>query len=233
MLPLPLIGVEGLPLPSSPPFPPRISPLRLPLAAESRSRMLPRSALLLRLNKPSPLPGGDVASPDVADPGADERPDLIVDGVLSFQAATILRTDVSGERGDVCGRRREPVGVSVPEFVLVKVFVFVPEGVNVLVFVWVNVFVLVLVYVLVYALGLRYPVPVRVSVVVGLRTLDVASDSDVAPLVGGERNDDIEIGPEPEDTELFVGDEGLELYPYPVVLYPYPVTLSKLGVERR
>lgn len=59
----------------------------------------------------------------------------------------------------------------------------------------------VFVYVFVYVLGLMYPVPVRVSVVVGLRALEVVPSEKevVAPLVGGESN---------EDTELFVGDDG-------------------------
>jgi hypothetical protein len=72
----------------------------------------------------------------------------------------------------------------------------------------------VFVYVFVYALGLMYPVPVRVSVVVGLRTLEIVPSENevVAPLVGGERNEDMEIGPEPdEETELLVGDDGREL----------------------
>jgi hypothetical protein len=61
--------------------------------------------------------------------------------------------------------------------------------------------------------------------------VNVVSDV-VAPLVGGESNDDMDLGPEPDDMELLVGDEGRELYPYPVVLpYPYPVVLSRLGVD--
>lgn len=106
------------------------------------------------------------------------------------------------------------------------VLVLVPVLVNVCVSVLVNVFV--------YALGLIYPVGVVVAV--GLRTLEVVSENVVVPppLVGGESNDDIEIGPEPDDTELLLGDDGRELYPYPAVLgYPYPVVvLSKLGVDR-
>jgi hypothetical protein len=77
--------------------------------------------------------------------------------------------------------------------------------------------------------------PVGVVVAVGLRTLEIDPSEKVVvpPLVGGESNDD--DGPEPdEETELLVGEEGRELYPYPVVLvYPYPVVLlSKLGVDR-
>ena len=56
-----------------------------------------------------------------------DRIDLLSDGVRSFHAATMLRTDVSGDRGDVCGRRREEaVGVAVV-VKPVKVFVYVPE----------------------------------------------------------------------------------------------------------
>lgn len=45
---------------------------------------------------------------------------LLPSGVRSFHAATMLRTDVSGERGDVCGRRSDDaVGVPVKVFVLV------------------------------------------------------------------------------------------------------------------
>jgi len=64
-------------------------------------------------------------------------------GVRSFQAATMLRTEVSGERGEVCGRRRgDAVGVPVKVAVPVKVSVGV------------NVFENVSVYVLVKVLGL-------------------------------------------------------------------------------
>lgn len=60
------------------------------------------------------------------DIGADERPpDFAREGVRSFHAATMLRTEVSGERGDACERRRDPVGVSVPVFVMVFVLVLV------------------------------------------------------------------------------------------------------------
>lgn len=39
------------------------------------------------------------------------------DGVRSFHAEIILRTDIKGERGDVCGRRREEtVGVTLVMF---------------------------------------------------------------------------------------------------------------------
>jgi hypothetical protein len=63
-------------------------------------------------------------------------------------------------------------------------------------------------------------------VVAGLRTLDVVASENVAvPLVGGDSNEDIDIGPEPEDTELLDGDDGRELYRYPVVL-------PRFGVDR-
>ena len=67
---------------------------------------MPRSARLRTLKSPSPCVGDGLV--------AAERTDLPSDGVRSFHAATMLRTDVSGERGDVCGRRSEDaVGVAV------------------------------------------------------------------------------------------------------------------------
>ena len=152
---LPLIGVVGLPLLESPtpPAPPRSLSLSLgpstllPFPPNSLSLKLPLSALLLMLNSPSPLPGGgEVASPDVADPGPDRPPDLASDGVRSFHAATILRTEVNGERGEICcwGRRSEPVGVRLPVFVPVPP-VMVPDPVMVPEPVLVNVLVNVLV----------------------------------------------------------------------------------------
>jgi hypothetical protein len=89
--------------------------------------------------------------------------------------------------------------------------------------------------------------PVSEVLVNGLRTLEVVASENVVvpPLVGGERNEDkdIEAGPDPDEPELLLGDDGRELlYPYPVVLpypypvvpvYPYPVVLvlSRLGVD--
>ena len=70
--------------------------------------------------------GGDEAL--VAEPGGD---DLGFDlaGVRSFHAATIFRTEVRGDWGDICGRRSgDAVGVTVAGAIAVNVFV----GVNVL-----------------------------------------------------------------------------------------------------
>lgn len=83
------------------------SNLPISLDVPSLRRAAPRSARLRKLKRPSPpcVGDGDVVF---------ERIDLLNDGVRSFHAATILRTEVSGERGEVCGRRREDaVGVAV------------------------------------------------------------------------------------------------------------------------
>lgn len=57
-------------------------------------RAAPRSARLRRLNKPSSPCVGEGVAPA-------ERLDFPREGVRSFHAATILRTEVRGERGDV------------------------------------------------------------------------------------------------------------------------------------
>ena len=58
-----------------------------------------------------------------------DRADFPSEGVRSFHAATMFLTEVSGERGDVCGLRRdEAVGVAVvvkPELERVVVVGFV------------------------------------------------------------------------------------------------------------
>jgi hypothetical protein len=88
------LGVAGSPLP----LPPSLS---LSLAPT-------RCALLLMPKSPSPSGGGETL---VAEPGAEDFPVRAADGVRSFHSATILRTEASGERGEVCGRRRVEVGV--------------------------------------------------------------------------------------------------------------------------
>ena len=121
----PLVLIPASPPPSlSPSSPPTGLPcLSTAPNARSRSLAVPRSARLRTLNNPSPCVGdGDVAA---------ERADLPSDGVRSFHAATMLRTDVSGERGDVCGRRSEDaVGVAV-DVKPVNVFEYVPVPVPV------------------------------------------------------------------------------------------------------
>jgi hypothetical protein len=75
------------------------------------------SALLFILIKPSPAPVGEVMTESVVAPAA-----LV--GVRSFQAATIFRTELNGDRGEAWGRRRDDmVGVAV------KVSVGVPVNV--------------------------------------------------------------------------------------------------------
>ena len=123
---------------------------------------------------------------------------MLSEGVRSFHAATMFRTEVRGERGEVWGRRREEaVGVAVvvkPVNVFVFVYVpevAVPEGVYVLVplRVWVN-----------------------VPLLVGKKRESVDS---VVPRAEGDMREDVAvIGPEDDTDEpalLLVGDEGREL----------------------
>jgi hypothetical protein len=74
-----------------------------------------------------PPPAGDALTADPATEGF--TPDRLA-GVLSFHKATILRTDVKGERGDPCGRRRVEAGVRVLVLVNVPVSVAVPVNVR-------------------------------------------------------------------------------------------------------
>jgi hypothetical protein len=76
---------------------------KLAVEAISLRRLLPLSARRRRLNRPSSL--GDVERVDslyvfLLDSGSCER---------SFHAAMMFRTDVSGERGGLSGRRRDVV----------------------------------------------------------------------------------------------------------------------------
>lgn len=178
-------------MPASYPPPSTRRPLSSsPPNARSLNRAFPRSARLRRLKRPSPCVGeGDVLL---------DRTDLPRDGVRSFQAATMFLTEVSGDRGDVCGLRNEDaVGVAV----VVK-----PE--------------LVKVFVLVYELVAVGPVPVKVlgplRVCVNVPLLvggnRESADRDVGPRGGGERRED--IGPEDDTVDpdlLLVGDDGREL----------------------
>ncbi len=162
----------------------------LPISSTSRSlgRAPPREARRRTLNRPSPWDGeGEVVF---------ERTDLLRDGVRSFHAATMFRTDVSGDRGDVWGRRSdEAVGVAVV-VKPVKVLLYVPD---------------VEVPGPVYVLG-----PLRdrmnVSVLVGTKR---ESEDRVVPRAGGDINEDIVVtGSEADRDEpvlLFVGEEGREL----------------------
>lgn len=205
---IPLVLNVASPLvlrPASPTLSPSAPPsIGLPCSstapsASSRRRAAPRSARLRKLKRPSPpcVGEGDVAV---------ERTDLPSEGVRSFHAATMLRTEVSGERGDVCGRRSDDaVGVAV---VVKPVNVFEYEPVPVT------------------DPGAELPPePVRVYVSVVVRVwvnvllvVGVNRESDVrgVPREGGESTEDIvAMGPE-DDTEepallLFVGEEGREL----------------------
>lgn len=91
----------------------------LPCRACSLSRASPLSARRRKLNKPSSCPvvcactGGVFGSPPLRG--------VPSDGVRCFHAATMLRTEVNGERGEVCGRRSGVcVGVVVPVSVSVN-----------------------------------------------------------------------------------------------------------------
>jgi hypothetical protein len=115
----------------------------------------------------------------------------------------MLRTEVRGDLGDVCGRRRGDV-TGVPEIAAVPVKVLV--GVKVFENVSVNV--------LAKVLGLWYvsSVLVRVSVRVSV------ADIEVNPLNGGESS--VEIGTDADDAEeteeldlVFVGEADLDPYP--------------------
>jgi hypothetical protein len=121
---LPLLGVPTSRLPLPP-----LSGKGLSVGLDSLNLALAFSALLLIPNKPSPSPPpgpGEVGT----EPGTDDfPPDFANDGVRSFHAATMFRTEVKGDRGEVLGRRREDGGVSVT-VALVKVWVSV--SVNVL-----------------------------------------------------------------------------------------------------
>lgn len=107
------------------------------------------------------------------------------EGVRSFHAATMLRTDVSGERGDVCGRRRVEV-----DGVMLVMLDAVLDAVK------------VLENVLAKSLGLSC-VPVRVRVVLPL--VGGANKDDM------ERESETEDADEIVDPALlFAGDEGRE-----------------------
>ena len=120
-------------------------------------------------------------------------------GVRSLHVATIFRTEVRGDRGDVCGRRSgDTVGVTV--------------AVNV--FVGVNVLENVSAYVLVNVPGL-WNVP---AVLVSMSVQGSVADKDVTPRSGG--NIRLEIGCEVDETDdadepecLLVGEGDLEEYP--------------------
>jgi hypothetical protein len=189
MLLLTLLGVVGWLLPLF-----IFAELGWEPAARSRERFSAREARLRRLNRPSVLLGGETV---------DSVEDCVFpsDGVRSFHAATMLRTDVRGERGDVCGRRKgETVGV------ILDVFVALLDAVN------------VLENVLAKSLGLNC-VPLLLVVMVGPA---VGGDNNDVDESASEIEDDDEEIEEP--ALLFVGDEGREPYPvdvpYPVVVYP-------------
>lgn len=76
-------------------------PLEFSAPSGTRSRWLAR---LLRLNSPWPLVPGPVLLGGEVVVSEGDFGVLSRDGVRSFHAAIILRTDVKGERGDVCGR---------------------------------------------------------------------------------------------------------------------------------
>jgi hypothetical protein len=142
--------------------------------------------------------------------------------VRSFHTATIFRTEVRGDWGDVCGRRSgDAVGVTAVGAVAVNVFV----GVNVLK----NVSVYVLVNVPVF-----WDVPavlVRVSVQVSV------ANRDVRPCGGGDIRLEIGCEVETDDADepecLLVGEDDLEEYPVVVSPrpVPYPAVLLIIGVD--
>lgn len=106
------------------------------------------------------------------------------EGVRSFHAAIILRTDVKGERGEVCGRRREEtVGVTLVVFDAVLDAVKVFEKV------------------LAKSLGLNW-VPLRVTVVGPLVGGDSKDDVDRESDMEDETEDTV------EPALLFAGEEG-------------------------
>jgi hypothetical protein len=84
---------------------------------EALSRWKPLSARRRMLKNPS---SGVVSTADTCD-------DLSMEGERLFHAATMLRTELNGERGDVCGRLSEVPWVVA--LVLVKLY---EVGVNVL-----------------------------------------------------------------------------------------------------
>jgi hypothetical protein len=114
---LPLIGVAT----SCPPLWPSAKGRSADLGSLDLPPALSATRLLIpNLPSPSP-PQGEVGT----EPGTDDFPPDFAKGVRSFNAATILRTEVNGERGDVWGRRREDDGGGVPETVVVNVLVSV------------------------------------------------------------------------------------------------------------
>jgi hypothetical protein len=126
------------------------------------------------------LVGGEVVVSD-GDLGVLSR-----EGVRSFHAAIILRTDVKGERGDVCGRRREEtVGVTLVEFDTVLDAVKVFEKV------------------LAKPLGLNW-VPLRVTVVGPLVGGESKDDMDRDSDIEDDADDTV------EPALLFAGEVGRE-----------------------
>lgn len=122
--------------------------------------------------------------------------------VRSFHSATMLRTEARGERGDVCGRRKVDGCVGV---VPVRVGVVLVTGIVVEVKVCVSVSVKTL------AVG------VNESVLEGLAERVI-----VVKPGGGDKK--LDLPPVPDEDELvddLVGEDGLDPYPYPVLL-PYP-----------
>lgn len=139
-----------------------------------------REARLRRPKRPSGLTIGET------DDSVDECAGFVRAGVRSFHAATMLRTEARGERGEVCGRRKdETVGEIADELVALLASAKVLENV------------------LAKSLGLRLA-PLLPVIVVG------------PLVGGAKRDEDDKASEAEEMAEpalLFAGDEGRDPYP--------------------
>lgn len=149
----------------------------------------PFSARETRLRRPK-SPSGFTTSE--TDDSVDECAVFPKAGVRSFHAATRLRTDMRGERGDVCGRRKgETVGEMADEAVAPLASAKVFENV------------------LAKSLGLSC-VPLLLVVAVGPLVGGAKRDEDDK----ASETEDVEEMVEP--ALLFAGDEGRDPYPVDV-----------------